>query len=127
MWFQFRYDLQVNKDPLRGEIYGRCYCSRKKDTPEGDSFDRPGLRASPLEGRRLVVAEGAVFFVNTSLFSRDEATLYEGVSVGRSVRPCVTCFFFRPTRSDLCLVYGLVLRGIPIVQLAISRYRWCRD
>ena len=50
--------------------------------------------ASPLEGRRLVVAEGAVFFVNTSLFSRDEATLYEGVSVGRSVRPCVTCFFF---------------------------------
>ena len=83
--------------------------------------------ASPLEGRRQVVAEGAVFFVNTSLFSRDEATLYEGVSVGRSVRPCVTCFFFRPTRSDLCLVYGLVLRGIPIVQLAISRYRWCRD
>ena len=29
--------------------------------------------ASPVEGRRLVVAEGAVFFVNTSLFSRDES------------------------------------------------------
>jgi len=45
------------------------------------------------------------------LFSRDEATLYERVSVRWSVRwsvgPLVGyAFVFRPTRSDGCRVYG---------------------
>ena len=50
-------------------------------------------------------------FVLSVLFSRDEATLYERVSVrwlvGPSVRPSVGhAFVFRPTRSDECRVYG---------------------
>ena len=58
------------------------------------------------------------FFLFLFLFSRDEATLYEGVSVRRmdgwSDGPMVRWsvglmvrnqFFFRPTRSDLCRVY----------------------
>ena len=45
------------------------------------------------------------------IFSRDEAILYEGVSVGPSDGPSDgNQFFFRPTRSDICRVYGLVNR-----------------
>ena len=41
--------------------------------------------------------------------SRDEATLEERVSVRRSVRDAFGhAFAFRPTRSDICRVYGLV-------------------
>ena len=50
------------------------------------------------------------------VISRDEATVYEGVSVrrsdGPSVRrsdgPSVTSYLFGLSRSDLCRVYDLV-------------------
>ena len=48
-----------------------------------------------------------------NVFSRDEATLYKLVSFGPSDgwmdgRSVGNQLFFRPTRSDLCRVYGLV-------------------
>jgi len=43
------------------------------------------------------------------IFSCDEATLQERVSARWSVyNPFGRAFAFRPTRSDLCRVYGLV-------------------
>ena len=55
--------------------------------------------------QRLVFLLLSLNFYFPSFFSRDEATLYEGVSVGVSVGPSVgwsvrNQFFFRPTRSD---------------------------
>ena len=48
-----------------------------------------------------------------NLFSRDEATLNKRVCpyVGRSVR---NQLFFRPTRSDLCRIYGLDLSSFDL-------------
>ena len=49
--------------------------------------------------------EAEVVKNNIFIFSRDEATLSEGVSVGRMDGNQI---FFRPTMSDICRVFGLV-------------------
>ena len=62
----------------------------------------------------LIVVKGQFYIpIVDNLFSRDAATLYERLSVRWSVRPLVrwsvrNAFVFRPTRSDLCRVFGLV-------------------
>ena len=47
--------------------------------------------------------------ISISLFSHDEATLQERVSVRPSAsRSACNAFAFRPSRSDIYRVYGLV-------------------
>ena len=59
------------------------------------------------------------------VFSREEATIYDGVSVGRSVCPSAdpsvrrmvgNQFFFRPTRNDarLAFISGILGEGLSV-------------